>query len=355
MTGKMEEMAVKAKIRRWRHVRSGWLVFRPDQMAVYRCKFLSGLEEVKAFDNGSLVGSEPDTASNSLRIVFKSPQEDLTEEELFTFAGESHFKTASAALAGLQKEAEERKRRQEEESARLEKEEQERQRLTREAFAKEVWEISEILWSIARADYYMVYAVMTADWEEARKHYSTLWQQSDRLKIIESIDLAASLNELDTAVSSRNGQEVIRRAGDLIKCLSDQIRQNGTTWSRWENDKNILFGVYPNRRHLPYFLLFAACQYEALLSARIEDWTGVNAALRLLRSSSPIIHRCFETDFDSLLDATSSATAARNTGLIADLAGRLEGAASASFKSRPFRFEASAERAEEENHVVVSQ
>jgi hypothetical protein len=353
MTTAVEQVLVRAKIRRWRHVGSGWLVVKPHQLAVYRRKFISGLEEVQTFDIGQLAGVEREAAAKGLRLMFNGTNGE-SAVEAFSFAGEKYAEKVNTILVGLLKEAEERNRQQQEEAARLEKEQLERRKQTREAFAAEVWEISEILWLFARADYFMVYAVITADWSEARKQYSTVWQQADRLKKFASIEITVALHELDQSVTSQDGQEVIRKASQLLKHLSDQIVQNGAVWARWQDEKEMLSAVLPNCNYLPYFLLFGAGYFEALLAARIEDWTGVNSALSLLRSSGAILRSCFAIDLDNLLDKANAAAAERNVPLFAETAGKIESAALAAFKARLFKFEPPAEKPEGEKYALVS-
>lgn len=340
MTTETETRLARAKIRQWRDIRSGWLVINPDQIVIYRNCLFRGPQQMKSFATSRLALVRQDADNQAAQLVFNGSDGEL-EDELFSFADEKQAEMVNTVLVGLLKESEERKRQQQEEAARLEKEQQERLRQIREAFASEVWESAEILWFITKADYSMVNAVITVNWDEAKRQYSIIWQQVERLKKIYQIELETVLRELDEVVASQNGQEVIRSAGNLLKQLSDQALQSQIFWNKWQDHKDMLSNVIPNHNHLSYFLLFSAGHFEALLAAQIEDWAGVNSILSLLRPSGIILRSCFGLDFNGLADTVNSAGRQQNADSITEAARRVESAISASFQKRPFRFEMS--------------
>ena len=327
---------VKAKVRKWRNGRSGWLVITATQFVVYRRKFIRGLEVVGNFETSHLRSAELDTVSADVRIALDGPQGDALLE-VFSFTDRRQAETVNTVLVGLLKKAEEEKKYREEEAARLVKEREEHERQVREAFAADVWEMAEILWSLARANYSMVNAVITGNWSEARQQYSTIWQQADRLKNAHQIDLSSALKELDDGVRSENGEEVVRKAGSLLMNLSDHVLRTEALGTRWQEEKATVSVISPSWNHMPYFLLFGAGHFEILLSSQIEDWNGVNNGLSVLQSTSPVLRQCFDADLDELLDAVKSAAAKRDTDLFAETARRVESAVAASFKARPFK------------------
>ena len=318
-------------------VRSGWLVVEQTRLVVYRHKFMSRLEEVADFKTESLMAAEPDAAANSVSVTFGVP-EGQPVREIFTFPDLRDMEQVASALSGLLKAAGEERRHREEEAARLEREEEERLRHVREEFAAAVWQAAEAIWSLTRAGYTMEKAVIEGDWNESRRQYSTLWQQADRLKDAHQIDLVLPLKELDEKICAENGEEVIRKAGPLFKALGDKVLQTEEFWAKWRKEEIAPSGMSPNWNHLPYFLLFTEGQFETILSSQIEDWTGVSRGLSVLRSSVAVIRQCFKVDLDGLLDAAESAGAERNSGLIAETTGRIEGALASSFKNRPFEY-----------------
>ncbi len=101
----------------------------------------------------------------------------------------------------------------------------------------------------------------------------------------------------------------------------------------------MLVAVSPNWNHLPYFLLFSSGFCEALLSARIEDWAGVNNTLPRLQASSAILHNCFLIDLKQSLHAVCQAASDRNLNLFSEHARGIESRILASLRSQPFKFE----------------
>ena len=351
----LEQALVKTEMRRWRNIRSGWLVIWPERLVIYRRKFIGGLEEVEDFKTNQLIATEQDTVNKGVRATFRSPQGEPTDE-VFSFLDGKHAETVNTVLADLLKEAEEQKKSQEQEAARLEMEQQEHQRQIREAFACDILETSEVLWLITRANYSMVNAVIVADWGDARRQYSAIWQQAERLKKIRpQIEITAALEELDGVVSSNSGQEVIEKASYFLKQMSKQVIQTEAAGAGWRSLKESLSSMSPNCNHLPYFLLFSAGYSEALMAVQIEDWSGVNKVLRLLRSSSTILQRCFYFDLDSLIDAATSAVMERNRDSFSEAAQLIERAILASFKANTFNFGPSALQLEEKHHGSVSE
>lgn len=333
-----EQTLIKAKIRRWRNISSGWLVITSGQLEVYRSRLIQGPEKVENFEISRLRDIEHDAVGKSFRLWFQGPEEETTEE-VFFFKDKKHGEEANNILVELLKEEEEEKKRKEEEAANLEKERLEQEKKIREAYASEIWEISEALWLIAKASYSMVNAVIKADWSEVRRQYSALWQQVDRLGEIHKIELMASLKELDEEVTSSSGQEVIKKSGQFLKQLSDEILRTETIRDKWQEYKTILATMSPNCDHLPYFLLFGSSHFEALLSVCIEDWTGVNSVLSSLQSSGTVLRSCFYIELDRLLDAIHSAAMERNVDLFTENALQVEKAVSASFKTKVFKLD----------------
>lgn len=338
MTPDGEHELLKVKIGRWRKLRSGWLVIKPGQIIVYRRKFMGGIEKAGEFEVSSLTGVEYEAPRNDIQLVFQDSNNQPLSE-MFCCVGASSAGEMNEVLAGLLKEAEEKKRRAEEEEARKEKEEQDRLQRMREEFAREIWEASEALWRIAEADYAMVNAVITADWPAAREQYSILWRETDRLKQICRIELLEALGELDEAVTRSDGQETIKKAGHLLENLSAELLSIDILWSKWQDERKMLAAVSPNYNHLAYFLIFSASQFEALLSARIDDWAGLNNVIPLLGSTGAIIRHCFDIELDGSFDRLSSTVVERNKELFSGASRQIESIVSASFKARPFKFE----------------
>jgi hypothetical protein len=336
------ETLVEARIRRWREVRSGSLVVTPGQIVVYRRKFTGRLEKVEDFETGHLSAVEYDRPGSAIRLVFNGSQGDPREES-FSCATEKSAEALNTILVRVLREAEEKKKAEEEEAIRLEAERQERLKQIREAFAREVWDVSEVVWLIAKADYDMVKAVITADGKEAREQYSTLWQQSDRLKQTCQVDLLIPLKELDEVIAAQNGEEVIRKASHLLGELYVQLLQADLVWHRWQEHKKMLTDVTPNYSHVPYFLLFGASYFEAMLSAGIDDWAGVNNILSLLTLSGIVLKSCYGIDPNGSFDGASTAVAQRDMHLLAESTRRIESTIIASFKARSFRYEMSAQ------------
>lgn len=338
MTDQTTQALAIARIRQWRNVRGARLVIEPEQIAIYSNSFLSSPKKLRSFETNRLVGVEQDATNKTTRLKFNSDNGE-TEEETFSFADKAQAEAANAVLDNLLKEAEERKRQQEEEAARLKRELQEHLRQIREEYAFEIWSAAEILWLIVKANYAMVDAVITANWSEVKRQYSNIWQHVERLKKSHPIEIEPILKLLDEAVASQTGQEVITNAGRLINELSEQVMQNQTWWNKWQEQRDMLSAVIPNFNHLPYFLLYSAGHFEALLAAKIEDWTGVDSALSLLQPSGIILQHCFGLNLNEQLDAASSAARERKVDLVAETAREVESAMFESFKNRPFRFE----------------
>ncbi len=344
MTNSAKRELARAKIRSWRDIHSGWLVIEPDQVAIYRNKLIGGPQKVMQFDTDRLAGVELDDARNSLKVTFHS-LEGEAEDELFALQSKTQTEAVNSTLAEILKELETQKKREEEKAERLEKEHQEFLKQTRERFADEIWETSEIMWLICKADYAMVRAVIEANWSETRQQYSKIWQAADRLKIISQIELTAALKELDEAVTSQNGQEIIQRASRLTKQLSDQLLRAEKNWARWQNEKEMLVSVLPNCNHLPYFLLFSLSYFEVLFAAQIEDWASVNTTFPLIQSCSTILRSCFSVALDGSFSAANSAIAERNLASLLKAAQPIEYAVDSIFKARPFKFEPPSDQA----------
>jgi len=338
MVNSVKRELARAKIRSWRDMRSGWLVVESDQIAIYRNKLIGGPQKLTQFNTDRLAGIELDEVKNSLRVIFHVPGEE-PKDELFVLQGKTQTDTVISTLKDLLNELKARKKQEAEEAERLEKEYQEQLKLTRERFASEIWETSEILWLICKSDYAMVRAVIEANWDEARQQYSRIWQESDRLKQLSQIEITGALENLDGAVTSQNGQEIIQKAGDLIQQLSHRLLHYETNWPKWQNDQEMLAAVSPNYGHLSYFLLFSTVYFEMLLAAQIEDWASVNSTFPLIRSCSTILQSCFNLLFNGSLAATNSAIAKRNLTLLLDAARQIESAVGSVFQARPFKFE----------------
>jgi hypothetical protein len=185
-----------------------------------------------------------------LQLTFCGPEGKETTE-VFSLVKEKQSEAWESVVNILTRELEVRKKLQDEEAARLEKEQQERQRKMRESFSCEVWETSELLWLITQAAYSMVQAVIVADWDEARKQYSLVWQKADRLSNTHNIELMTTLIELDKKVNSRNGEDVIRKTADVIRPYP-RHSTNRHTWHKWQEQRRRCPGV-THHNHLPYF------------------------------------------------------------------------------------------------------
>jgi hypothetical protein len=298
---------------------------------------MSRPKEVAAFTTESLRAVESHLATDSVSATL-GVLEGEPVCETFSFADRTDMEKVASALSELLKAAEEKKRRREEEAARLKSEEEERRRHVREELAAAVWQAAESLWSLVRAGYSMEKAVIEGDWNEARRQYSTLWQQADKLKDAHQIDLAIPLKELDEKICAESGEEVIKKAGPLFKVLGDRVLKTEEFWAKWRKEVIAPSEMSPNWNHLPYFLLFSEGQFETILSSQIEDWTGVSRGLSVLRSSVAVIRQCFKVDLDGLIDAAESAGAERNSRLIAEATERIDCALVSSFKNRPFEY-----------------
>ncbi len=337
MTTEGTQPLVKAKVRRWHDVRSGWLVIEPTKLMVYRRRFLRRPEKAGDFEMCGLRAADPDAATGGLSVTFEVP---LGERacELFCFPDHHDLETVTSVLSGLLQTAQEEREREKREAARLEKEAEERRRQIREEFAADLWLTAETIWSLAMAVYTMENAVIAGDWNEARSQYSNVWQHADRLKTAQKLDLSVPLRDLDESIRTGNGEEAIRKAGPLLKALNGGVLNSEALWNEWRRPEVVASAVSPNWNHLPYFLLFAAARFEIMLSSRIEDWSGVSKGLSVLRSSSPILRECFKVELDGLLDAADSAGAERNANLIAETTGRNDDTLTSSFKNRPFEY-----------------
>jgi hypothetical protein len=337
MTIETMQGPVKARIRRWHGIRSGWLVIEPMRRVIYRRRFMGRLEPAGDFETERLRAVAPETATNSVSVTFDVPQGEPAVET-FCFADGHDAETVTSVLCGLLKAAEEEQRRRTEEALRLERESAELRKQVRVEFAADVWQTAEAIWSLAKAGYAMERAVIAGDWSEARREYSTIWQQADRLKQGHQIDLMIPLKELDQTMCTEDGEEVMKKIGPLLKALGDSVLRTEPYWEKWRKEPIVPAAMSPNWNHLPYFLLFSAGHFETVLSSQIEDWTGVSNGLAVLRPSAAVVRQCFKVNLDGLIDAAESAGAARNAELSAETAGRIESALTASFKIRPFEY-----------------
>lgn len=327
----------KAKIRRWRNIRSGWLVIEPTKLVVYRQRFFRSLEEAGNFETNHLRAVEVDTANSGVKITFEVPQGEATCE-VFSFFNRDDAHKVNGVLSGLLIEAGEEKRCREEELARAQRELEEHQKQVHENFVKDIWETTEAIWSLVKADYSMANAVITGDWNEAKRQYSTIWQQADRLKSAHQIELITPLQELDEKMRTENGEEAIKKAGLVLVNLANQVLQTETFWETWLRNENMTFPITPNWNHVPYFLLFSAWHFETILSLKIEDWIGVNNGLSVLLSTADVLRRCYKIDLDGLLDAAKSASEEGDKELLRETTRRLESALVMSFKTRRFEY-----------------
>ena len=304
---------------------------------IYRRKFMGRLEPAGDFATERLRAVAPDTATNSVSVEFDVPQGEPAVE-IFSFPDRHDAETVTSVLGGLLEAAEQEQRRRTEETLRLEREAAERRRQVRAEFAADVWQTAEAIWSIAGAGYAMQSAVIAGDWNAARTEYSTVWQQADRLKQWCQIDLTPPLEELDRKMCTEDGEEVMKKAGPLLKALGDGVLKTEPYWAKWRQEEIQPSSMSPNWNHLPYFLLFSAGHFETVLSSQIGDWTGVSNGLSILRPASAVLRQCFKLELDGLIDAAEAAAAARDPELIAGTAGRIESALRASFKTRPFEY-----------------
>jgi hypothetical protein len=338
MTVGTTQALARVRIRRWHHVGSGWLVVEPEKLVVYRRRFMSPPEEVGSFETERLRTAGPDAATNSVSVTFEVPQGEPTCET-FSFSDRRDVETVASVLSGLVNAADEERRRRIEEAAQLDRAAEEHRRQVRQEFAAAVWRTAEALWSLVKAGYSMQNAVIAADWVEARKQYSMVWQQADRLKDAHEIDLMVPLKELDEMMCSENGEAAMRKAGSLLRALGDKVLQTEAFWAKWRKDEIVPSAMSPNWNHLPYFLLFSQGHFETILSSQIEDWAGVSNGLSVLHSSVAVIRQCFKVDMDGLIDAAESAGLARNVALLAGITGRIEGVLTSSFETRPFEYQ----------------
>jgi hypothetical protein len=327
----------RARIRRWRGIRSGWLVIEPTKIVIYRGRFMRRMEQAGEFETERLREVNPDTPTNSVSVIFDVPQGEPVVET-FSFPDRRDAETVRSVLCGLLKAAEEEQRRRTEEALRLGREAAELRRQVRAEFAADVWQTAEAIWSLAKAGYAMESAVIAGDWNEARSEYSTIWQQADRLKQGHQIDLMIPLKELDQTMCTENGEEVIKKIGPLLKALGDSVLKTEPYWAKWRKEQIVPAAMSPNWNHLPFFLLFSAGHFETVLSSQIEDWNGVSNGLSVLGPSAAVLRQCFKVNLDGLIDAAESAGAARNAELSAETAGRIESALTASFNTRPFEY-----------------
>ena len=343
---------IKARLRQWRSIRSGWLVIEPTNLLIYRQRFLRKPKKARNFELEFLRAVEQDMAHNGVKMTF----EVLGGEtyETFSFFTGNDADIVHGVLSKLLKEAEERKRLQEEEVTRArQREREERQRQVHEKFVQDVWETSETLWSLVKADYSMANAVIAGDWNEAKRQYSTVWQQADRLKSTHQIELATPLQELDEKMCEENGEEAIKKAGLVLEHLANAVLQTDAFWETWRKNENIAFPITPNWNHVPYFLLFSARYFETLLSLKIEDWIGVSNGVSALLSIVDILRQCYKIDLDGLLDMAKSATEGRDAELLTETAHRLESILGASFKTRHFEYMNLGQKENGENNITL--
>lgn len=337
MTISTETTLFKINIRRWRSIHSGCLVIEPSRLVIYRQQFLGKLKEARNFKMDYLRAVEEDTAHNDVKLTFEVL--GGTTCETLSFFKKDDALIANGVLSGLLKEAEVEKRRREEELARLQqKEREEHQRQIHDSFVQDIWETTETIWSLVKANYLMVNAVITHDWNEAKRHYSIIWQQADKLKSAHQIELTVPLQELDEKMCTENGEEAIKKTGLVLENLANQILQTEMFWEIWRKNENMTFPITPNWNHIPYFLLFSARYFDTILSLKIEDWTGVSHGLSVLRSTSDVLRQCFKVDLDEFLDTANSANEKRDAKLLSEIAQSLESAVVASFKTRHFEY-----------------
>ncbi len=337
MTAQIAESLAKAKIHGWHEIGSGWLVVEPTKLVVYRSRFFGKMEEAAQFEAGRLTHFDADVTKKSVAVTLEAPQGEPVSE-VFSLSNAKDLSPLSSVLSDLLKAADDERWRRQEEIARREREAEEHRNQVRREFAADVWQTAEVIWSLVKAIYSMENAIITGDWGDAKKQYSTIWQQADKLKGNHEIDLTESLRELDENVSAQNGVAAITKTGLLLKALSEKVVRPETLWAKWRRDEITPSAMSPNWDHLPYFVLFAAGHFETILSSRIEDWAGVHKGLSVLRSSAPILQDCFKVGLDGLIDAAQSAGEKRDAGSILASTGKIESAFESYFESRPFEY-----------------
>lgn len=337
MTAQIAESLAKAKIRKWHEIGSGWLIVQPTKLVVYRNRLFGKMEEAAQFEAGMLTRLETDMTKKSVAVTLEAAQGEPVSE-VFSLSNGRDLSLLSSALSELLKAADDERRRRKDEVARREREAEEHKKQVRREFAADLWQTAELIWSLVKAVYSMENAIITGDWGDAKRQYSTIWQRADKLRGDHDIDLSESLKELDENISVGNGEAAITKTGLLLKALADRVVRTEIMWTKWRRDEITPSAMSPNWDHLPYFVLFAAGHFETILSSRIEDWAGVQKGLSVLRSSAPTLQDCFKVNLDGLLDAAESAGQKRDAGSIFASAGNIENAFQSSFKSRPFEY-----------------
>ncbi len=337
MTAQIAESLAKAKIRGWHEIGSGWLVVEPTKLVVYRSKFLGKMEEAAQFEAGSLTRVETDVPKKSVAVTLEAPPGEPVSE-VFSLSNGKDLSPLSAALSELLKAADDERKRRQDEVARRERDAEEHRKQVRREFAVDLWQTAEVIWWLVKAIYSMENAIITGDWGDAKRQYSTIWQQADKLRVDHEIDLTESLKELDERISIESGEAAITKTGELLKALAERVVRTETMWAKWRRDEIDPSAMSPNWDHLPYFVLFAAGHFETILSSRIEDWASVRKGLSVLRSSVPILQDCFRVSLDGLIDAAESAGEKRDASSILGSTLKIENAFESYFKSRPFEY-----------------
>lgn len=337
MTINTETSLFKAKLRQWRSIHSGWLAIEPAKLLIYRQPLFGKPREARNFELDYMRDIEEDVAHNGVKVTLEVL--GGTTSEVFYFFNKNDAQTAYEILSKLLKDAEDEKNRKAEELARLQqKEREEHQRQVRENFIQDVWETTETIWLLVKADYSMADAVITNNWNEAKRQYSNIWQQADRLKSAHQVELTVPLQELDEKMCTEDGGEAIKKAALVLGSLANQVLQTEIFWDTWRKNGDVTFPITPNWNHVPYFLLFSAWYFETIISLRIEDWVGVNNGVSILQTTSDVLCKCYNIDFDGLLDSAKLASDERNAELLTRTTRHLESALVASFKTRRFEY-----------------
>ena len=337
MTAQTTEPLAKTKIRRWHDIGSGWLIVEPTKLVVYRSKLFGKMEEAAQFEAGLLTHLETDAAKKTVEVTLRAPPGEPVSE-VFSLSNLRDLPPLSSVLSELLKAADDERKRREEEVARREREAEEQRKRVRREFAVDLWQTAEAVWSLVRSLYSMENDIIAGDWGDARRQYSTIWQQADKLKGDQDIDLTEPLKQLDENISVENGEAAITRTSLLLRALAERVVRSETLWAKWRRDEITPSAMSPNWDHLPYFVLFAAAHFETILSARIEDWAGVRRGSSVLRSLAPILRGCFKVNLDGALDAVESAGEKRDAVSIIATAGQIESGFESAFKSRTFEY-----------------
>ncbi len=336
MTIETGQALIKVRFRQWCNKHNGLFIVEPNQLKVYRSKFLRGFEEAAILPLDCLRIVEADDTTNTLHIYIDNPEGE-TLCEVFSFFNKEDTESVKSILSELLRQAEEEKKlHDEEEATRLEKELKERQKEVRARFATEVWEATEIMWSLIKADYAMISEVIAANWNEVRRNYSIVWQQADKLQSSYGIDLMASLKVLDEKIRAEDGEETIKQGGILLNNLTNQVLETDIFWNKWKDEEGTVSSVSPNWNYIPYFLLFCASRFETVLATKVEDWVCVGKGMSLLCSAATVLRDSYKFDMDEVLETARSAVTERDVQLLTGAFERVENAVSASFKTRLF-------------------